>query len=95
MNTLVEMNGSMRRFLNIGRCLLLPILLLFLLSEEVLKLLLNAINFICVSLDGFVVVLSYLVTFSLVLSVENVWRVCDELSCLNIDRLLKYLCLVL
>ena len=55
----------------------------------------NAINFICVSLDGFVVVLGHLVTFSLVLSVENVWRVCDELSSLNIDRLLEYLCLVL
>ena len=95
MHTLVEVHGSMWQFLNSGRCLLLHILLLFLLSEEVLKLLLNAINFIGVSLDGFVVVLGYLVTFSLILSVENAWRVCDELSCLNIDRLLEYLCLVL
>ena len=81
--------------MHFGRCLQLYILLFFLLSEEVLKLFLNAINFIGVSLDGFVVVLGHLVTFSFVLSVENAWRVCDELSRLSIDRLLEYLCLVL
>ena len=97
MHTLVEMDGSLGQFEDRrGRCLLLGLLLLLhLLFEQSLKLFLYAIDLVGVGLDGFVIVACHFVAFSTVLGVEYFWRACDELSRLNIDRLLEDLCLVL